>query len=203
MNRIELVDIFEKYNFLNVGVEVGSCEGVYAAEILKRWSGNLYLIDVWNSLNKNEYVDINNRENYQDTYIKCIENIKNHTDRCHMLRGAGEKLVNLFEDESLDFVYIDANHRYDNVKQDIEIWYPKVRQGGILAGHDYLDFDWYADENFAENKKDKHIWMFNSDGSKYYAGLFGVNPAVDEFVKENKLDFKKTNEWLSSWYLVK
>ncbi len=42
-----------------------------------------------------------------------------------------------FDDESLAFVYIDAAHDYDNVKADILAWMPKVKKGGILAGHDY------------------------------------------------------------------
>jgi len=39
----------------------------------------------------------------------------------------------------LDFVYLDAAHDYDNVKLDIKCWYPKVREGGILGGHDIID----------------------------------------------------------------
>jgi predicted O-methyltransferase YrrM len=43
----------------------------------------------------------------------------------------------LFEDGSLDGVFIDADHSYEAVKQDIQNWLPKIRVGGILAGHDY------------------------------------------------------------------
>jgi len=45
----------------------------------------------------------------------------------------------LFEDELLDAVFIDADHTYEAVKKDIENWMPKVRKGGILAGHDYIE----------------------------------------------------------------
>lgn len=45
----------------------------------------------------------------------------------------------LFEDNSLDFVFIDADHSYDGVMEDIKFWYPKVKQGCTFAGHDY---DW-------------------------------------------------------------
>ena len=45
----------------------------------------------------------------------------------------------LYEDKSLDFVFIDARHTYDMVILDIESWLPKVKDGGILAGDDYFD----------------------------------------------------------------
>lgn len=46
-----------------------------------------------------------------------------------------------FEDHSLDFVYIDADHKYDSVKRDIIAWLPKVKNGGIISGHDYYNAD--------------------------------------------------------------
>ena len=42
-----------------------------------------------------------------------------------------------FTDQSLDFVFIDANHSYEHVKADIEAWKPKMKVGGMLSGHDY------------------------------------------------------------------
>ena len=42
-----------------------------------------------------------------------------------------------FENESLDFVFIDGLHDYESVKNDISYWYPKVKVGGIISGHDY------------------------------------------------------------------
>jgi len=43
----------------------------------------------------------------------------------------------LYEDASLDFVFIDASHEYEDVKNDINAWLPKVKMGGVIAGHDY------------------------------------------------------------------
>ena len=42
-----------------------------------------------------------------------------------------------FEDESVQFVYIDALHTYDGVKKDLKLWYPKIKKGGFISGHDY------------------------------------------------------------------
>jgi hypothetical protein len=48
--------------------------------------------------------------------------------------------LKLFPDNSLDFVYIDGNHDFLNIIQDIDGWKKKVRPGGILSGHDYANF---------------------------------------------------------------
>ena len=49
------------------------------------------------------------------------------------------EVVSQFEDESLDVVFIDLTHTYESVKEDIGLWLPKVKRGGILSGHDYED----------------------------------------------------------------
>ena len=41
-------------------------------------------------------------------------------------------------DESFDFIYVDARYDYPGVKEDLETWWPKLKQGGIMAGDDYL-----------------------------------------------------------------
>ncbi len=53
----------------------------------------------------------------------------------HQMDSAEASIV--AEDGSLDFVFIDADHSYESCKRDIEAWYPKVRKGGLVAGHDY------------------------------------------------------------------
>ena len=64
--------------------------------------------------------------------IKYIKNIHKMTT---------DEASNLYEDKSLDFVYIDASHKKENVINDIKNWYPKVKKGGILAGDDWQKSD--------------------------------------------------------------
>lgn len=47
----------------------------------------------------------------------------------------------LFQDGSIDFLYIDGNHQYEAVKQDIELFLPKIKHGGLISGHDYTLFE--------------------------------------------------------------
>jgi hypothetical protein len=79
---------------------------------------------------------------------------------------------------SLDFAYLDGRHDYESVKEDLEAWYDKVRPGGILAGHDYLD-------------------------GVLPEGVFGVKSAVDEFFAAKRLPVRTTyvdTPWIS-WYV--
>jgi hypothetical protein len=180
------------------GIEVGTFKGEFSKEILNMWDGTLIMLDVWRPLG-GEYMDSSNHVNFENgVYGEVMSNIKGMEDRGIMLRCDSEIGSKIFEDESLDFVYIDANHAYSFVKQDISLWWPKVKKGGWICGHDYLDIDWWNDKNFDKNGVDKHIW--NEYG---YFGMFGVNPAVQEFCKETELIPYITSEFFGSWFVKK
>lgn len=49
------------------------------------------------------------------------------------------KAASQYSDESLDFVFVDASHDYESVRNDLWTWYPKVKKGGLMAGHDYSE----------------------------------------------------------------
>lgn len=196
-NRNELPNLLNQLNF-RVGVEIGTFKGGFAKTILDTWSGKIYLVDVWRALSTSEYDDATSTLHNQTAFYDTMKSIEGYEDRAFMLRMKGEFAVELFDDESLDFVYIDANHAYESVKKDMELWFPKLKKGGLFAGHDYLAIDWYNDPHFLENGKDKHI--YSSDG---YLGVFGVNPAVDEFCDSNNYQKNVTNEWFGTWWLIK
>jgi predicted O-methyltransferase YrrM len=58
-----------------------------------------------------------------------------------LIRKTSIEAVQQFEDESLDFIYIDGNHKLQYAVQDIMEWYPKIRKGGVMSGHDYINPD--------------------------------------------------------------
>jgi predicted O-methyltransferase YrrM len=68
----------------------------------------------------------------------CKKNLEPVKDHVNFIRMESAKAAALYEDESLDFVFIDACHETEAVKADILAWWPKVKIGGILAGHDYF-----------------------------------------------------------------
>ena len=103
--------ILNKIN-AKVGVELGVFKGEFSNVLLNKWGGRLYMIDPWRPLG-DEYDDACDEEQLYDLYADTTKNIKGHETQGFMLRGLGEELIDLFEDESLDFIYIDANHSYE------------------------------------------------------------------------------------------
>jgi len=199
ITRLDLISTIGREFPNGKGVEVGTFKGEFSKEIVENWPGTLYMVDVWRPLANEEYLDSSNHNNFENgVYGEAIKNIRGHEDRAVMVRASSEIAANMFEDNSLDFVYIDANHAYEYVVQDIKLWYPKVKAGGYLCGHDYIDIDWYNDPSFAPNGKDKHIYS-----NDFYHGVFGVNPAVDEFCELNEYAMQVTKEWFGSWWLKK
>ena len=200
-NRLDLLGLVNQNYPEGKGVEIGVFKGQFSKEILSRWNGKLYMVDVWRPLGK-EYEDASNHSIHVNAYAETMDNIKGLEDRGIMVRSDSKSASEIFADNSLDFIYIDANHAYDFVVEDIKIWFPKLKKGGIFAGHDYIDMDWYSDPVYAPNGKDKYIYL-NSDKGPVYAGIFGVNPAVDEFCEGNNYDLEVTQEWLGTWWIVK
>jgi hypothetical protein len=191
-----IVEIASKFSN-GKAVEVGVFKGEFSKHILSNWDGTLYMVDVWRPLGQ-EYLDASNHAEHVTAYFDTMNNISGLEDRGIMIRADSKVASNMFDNESLDFIYIDANHAYDYVKKDIEFWYPKLKWGGFLLGHDYINLDWYNDPNFLPNGKDKHIWNGN-----FYHGVFGVNPAVDEFCEDYGFELTVTSEWFGTWSIKK
>jgi hypothetical protein len=199
ISRLDLIKEIGKEFPYGKGAEIGTFKGQFSKEILQNWGGTLYMVDVWRPLSSEEYLDASNHDAHKTAYSDTMDSISGFEDRGVMIRAASKVASGIFPDEFLNFVYIDANHAYDYVVEDIEVWFPKIKKGGYLCGHDYIDIDWYSDPNFLSNKKDKHIWSTNN----FYHGVFGVNPAVDEFCKREGYKLTLTNEWFGTWIIKK
>lgn len=127
--RFQLVNLFAELGF-KVGAEIGVFKGIYAQAICKaNPTVELHLVDVW--------------MNYADFYIsgmkgakeEALERLKGYNTPIHHMTSI--EAAQEIPDESLDFVYIDGNHDWLHVAQDLYYWHRKVRTGGIVAGHDF------------------------------------------------------------------
>ncbi len=203
-DRFEICDFLNSHGLTGKGVEIGSFVGRYARHILDNWKGTLYLVDPWREPEKGSDVEGSSNDVVTpEVMLQATKVLKGVEDRAIMIRALSHQAVDLFQDGSLDFIYIDGDHSYEGAKRDIKLWFPKVKKGGLVAGHDYLrlkkENDWFLDPNFLPNGKDKYIYHSNK-----YMGVFGVNPAVDEFVEDNNCELKTTREsYFGTWYFLK
>lgn len=111
-------------------VEVGSFAGV-SSELFALHCKEIYCVDLWDPYW--EITDKQKIEFAEYSFDKLLQQYNN----IHKVKNNSVDASNQFEDKSLDFVYIDAAHDYDNVRQDILTWLPKIKKGGYISGHDY------------------------------------------------------------------
>lgn len=121
----------------NVGAEIGVRHGETSEFLLHNNEDLvLYLVDPYVS-----YVDLLETI-YSDVEQTGIKNaaklrLSSFGDRAIWRYKISTQAAKEIDDGSLDFVFIDANHQEKFVREDIYAWYPKLRRGGLLMGHDY------------------------------------------------------------------
>lgn len=132
------------------GAEIGVHQGQMSENMFKRVPGLfLYLVDSWS---KNTY-EGKNTESARDKYIKLYQDewqqnldktkkaTSKYTSQRKIIRGDSAQSAELVPDNSLDFVFIDADHSYGGCLRDIKAWLPKIKEGGFIAGHDYPRYE--------------------------------------------------------------
>lgn len=135
-SRYELIKYFRKLG-LTKGAEIGVAGG-YFSEIMFKTIPNLHLycVDAWTPYRGNLWSGSKLRNvNHFKTASKILSKY-NST----IIREMSMDAVKKIKDNSLDFVYIDANHSFDYVMQDLIEWSKKVRLGGVISGDDYYHF---------------------------------------------------------------
>eukprot|EP00727_Mastigamoeba_balamuthi_P006739 m51a1_g2686 putative amp-dependent synthetase and ligase (188) ;mRNA; f:752332-753018 len=178
-----------------VGVEIGVLRGDFSNHCLSKWSlcTSWYAVDPW--VYQSTYDDGANADNTtQETrYKKVVKMLSKYGPKAHVLRMFSSDAAKQFQNESVDFVYIDARHDYSSVIEDMTIWWPKLKQGGVMAGHDYLNLD-ELDTN----------WKTQPNGTVDVLGR-AVRAAVEDFTRSidrQPLVSYREVKW-NSWYFAK
>jgi len=133
--RDDLPELFKELNF-TVGVEIGVFEGAFT-EVLAKSGLQVYGIDPW--LVYEDY----GHQDYQPVANKRYEKAKRRLEpypNVTLLKEKSMDAVKKFKNESLDFVYIDGNHHFKYIAEDLYMWHKKLKKGGVLCGHDYAYF---------------------------------------------------------------
>jgi len=134
INRPAITQLIGKSKL--IGIEIGVANGFHARNILERLDVSLlYLIDPYK-----EYIDNNNvfsQLALTAAKANAVNVLSNYINKIEWLYARSENVHTNFDDKSIDFVYIDGDHSYNNIKKDIELYYSKVKIGGLIGGHDY------------------------------------------------------------------
>lgn len=116
------------------GVEIGTDHGKYAEQLCYGIEGlKLLCVDPWVAYT--EGVEVHTQEEMDQIYEEVKKRLSPY--ECILEKTTSMEMAQRVKDNSLDFVFIDGNHRYDYVLEDITEWTKKVKPGGIVAGHDY------------------------------------------------------------------
>lgn len=160
-NREALAQHFNELGF-KVGAEVGVCYGAYSEKLYKHIPDlTLFAVDSWDN------AETRRRERVHARNVEWFYRNRLANWRPIVMKMTSVEAAKYIANDSLDFVYIDAAHDYENVKLDINAWTPKVRKGGIVSGD-----DWYP----------------------FPSGSTGVVDAVNEYVAQNNIKLN-TTEW--------
>jgi hypothetical protein len=115
------------------GVEIGIWTGDNSESLLTRYQRlNLITVDPFDST-----IPCKNKIPFEEAEKRAMEKLAPYWSRWTHLKLYSVQAAPWFPDAFFDFVFIDADHRYEAVKADITAWMPKVRHCGIIAGHDY------------------------------------------------------------------
>lgn len=133
--RANLGDFLNRRGLVGDAVEIGTHQGDFAATLLDGWHGRkLWCVDPWTAIPPefpdDRTLDLAVMRARLSPYIQA--------GRCETLRTTSVEAAARFDDNGLDLVYIDGDHHSASVTQDIAAWWPKIRPGGILAGHDFI-----------------------------------------------------------------
>ena len=161
--------LLTRFNLTSSGVEVGVKEGKFSAHLLTVFPAlKMTGVDPYEPQPQSEsmgYADYRGW-NFKNILTALDKNTSKFGNRFVLLREYSLTAAAKFEPQSVDFVFIDAQHTYDGVREDILAWKDKIKPGGILCGHDY-DFTRprFADviravDDYAGpvQQADDHVW---------------------------------------------
>jgi hypothetical protein len=175
-------------NFLGLtgeAAEVGTHRGEFAAIFLDEWMGRLlYCVDAWSEPLRRFHADVGMPPvlfckdvppDRQTDYDEALTLRDRFPGRVQIVRALSTRASRQIRNGQLDFVYIDGDHEAESVKSDLKAWWPKLKAGGIMAGHDFKmphepDDGWGrfvrpAVASFVEVVGDRPIYMVSGDES--------------------------------------
>lgn len=182
--RTQFGQLLEYYGLMGNAAEIGVAEGRNASTLIAHPSiAKLYLIDAWTHLNQKG--DGHQPQSWHDgNFEEAKRRMRGFEHKAVFLKGMSTEMIKHIPDDSLIFAYVDCDHSKVGCLADLNAIYPKLKQGGILAGHDYLAPQYGVNEAVKEfvillGKKDPYgvsrdIHQTEEDGDKSMVSFWFV-----------------------------
>ncbi len=141
--------LLEKYPG-GIGVEVGAWLGRVSYKMMRAGFSKVYAVDTFEG--EGSFLNDWKGKNKFDVLGTYMINLRDYLDKVNILQGDSRRMWEYIK-EPVDFVFIDGDHRYSRVSEDIKNYYPLVKKGGIFAGHDLDQVSWderYIEEDYVE-----------------------------------------------------
>jgi hypothetical protein len=196
VTRDGMVRLFRKFGYLK-GVEVGTARGEFAEKICRIMPRvKLFCVDPW--IAYDGYPE-RKKQKKMDRHYE-IAKAKLAPYECELMKSFSRDAVKNFEDESLDFVFIEGNHCFEYVIEDIALWSRKVKPGGIISGHDF----WNSREGYGYVKLDIERFVKGLTPAEKIK-VCQVKDAVLAWVNANEISpyYLTGADDCSSWFWVK
>jgi len=135
-SRYSIPEFLNDLNLKGEMVEVGVAFGGYAKFFIDGWKGKkIWLVDPYEEQSLEVYRERDKKP--YDSWHNQVKAMEDSDSRVKLIRKYSVDASMDFSNDQLDFVYIDGNHEYSHVINDLDSWYPKLKSGGVFAGHDY------------------------------------------------------------------
>jgi len=195
VRRDDLGPFLNAHGLTGIGVEVGVQNAKFAMTIMEKWEGKqLILVDAWRPLDDHLDCSRVSEHEFANQLSRTRRRMKRYGNRVRIIQALSVEAAATIPDGHLDFVYIDANHAYLSCKADLAAWWPKLKMGGLFAGHDYY--------NASPNPDNRPDMIAEPTAESLL--IWGVKPAVDEFATEHGREIKTTHrDHAKSWWFFK
>jgi hypothetical protein len=189
VGRDDLPALFRELGF-TTGAEIGVEKGIYS-ETLCKAGLTLTCVDSWIGLSGSPEPGRDMEASYEETVRRLTPY------GCTILRMTSREAAAKIEDGSLDFVYIDAAHDLFHVIEDIHLWTPKVRIGGIIAGHDYRKSQHAGSPDKRARNTSHHV----AEAVNAYTESYDIRPWFVLGRKDRRKGEKRDRE--RSWFWIR
>ena len=127
---------YENFTWVELGSWTGKSVAYCVVELINKPLENFkfYSVDTWKGAAEHQEYDMVKQDTLYDVFLENTNPVKQYITP---LREFSYEAANNFDDGSVNFCYVDADHSYEGVTKDLEAWWPKIKKGCYFGGDDY------------------------------------------------------------------